>query len=155
MASIYDDIDIEFNRNGDLELGRDKDIKTTKNDGLQSLLDQIHSICASTFEDWELYQNRGAALSDFIGEPNNQFTANRIQDRIKISLTASGLILSEDLKVRVFPVHAHKLLAIISIDAIATVFNDLQPGDSVRTALVFDTIEQQVFFLNKTPNILG
>lgn len=153
MASIYDDIDVRFSWNGDLVRGDQGDIKHTSDDALQSLLDQIHSVCASALLDWEVYPNRGATLDDFVGEPNTRTTGRRIRDRVRLSLISADLVSEEDLQVRVVPVHVHKVLIIIKIDAIPTVFNGLKPEETLQTAVVFDTLEQGVFFLDKTPQI--
>lgn len=153
MPAVYDDLDVAFDWSGDLLLGDDADIKHTGDDGLQSLLDQIHSVCASMFEDWEIYPNRGAGLDDFMGEPNTRYQGDRLHDRIRIALTGAGIVAEEDLQVRVVPVHIHKVLIIIRIDAVATPYNQLIEGELLQTAIVFDSVEQQVFFLDQVPEL--
>lgn len=154
MASIYDDIDISFDWNGDLELSSG-DIKDTSDNSLQSLLDQIHIICASALEDWEIYPNKGAGLNDFVGEPNTRYMGDRIHDRLRIALTSAGIVSEEDLEIRVVPIQIYKVLILIRIDAIATAFNPLNIGEKLQTALVFDTLEQGVFFLGTTPELIN
>jgi len=155
LPGFYDDIDVAFGWNGDLNLGHDGDIESTKSNGLQSLLDQIHSISASTLLDWKVYPNRGLGLDDFIGEPNTRYQADRIHDRVRLGLTSAGLVAEEDLQVRVVPVHIHKVLILIKINAISTAYNQLQDGEFLQTAIVFDSMEQQVFFLDKTPELIS
>jgi len=155
LPAVYDDLDIAFGWSGDLELGDDADIKHTSDDGLQSILDQIHSVCASMFEDWEVYPNRGAGYDDFIGEANTRYLGDRIHDRTRLALTGAGIVAAEDLQVRVVPVHIHKVLILIRIDAIATPYNQLAEGEHLQTALVFDSLEQQVFFLDQTPDLIA
>jgi hypothetical protein len=154
LASIYDDVDVAFGWTGDMLLDRG-DFKDTSYNTLQSLLDQIHVICASSLEDWEIYPNKGAGLNDFIGEPNTRSSADRTHDRVRLAITSAGLVLEDDLEVRVVPVHANKVLIVIRVSAIATAFNALLPNEVLQTAVVFDSLEQEVFFLDKTPQLIN
>lgn len=155
MPNVYDSVDLSFGWNGDFSISGDGDLEDTSNDGLQSLIDQIHDLCASTFKDWELYPSRGAGLDDFIGEPNNRTTGNRIHDRLRTSIISAGLVSEDDLAIRVSPIHANKVLIVISIDAIATETNNLLQGQRLTIALVFDSVEQETFFLEQAPNLLA
>lgn len=154
MPSNYDDLDVRFHWNGDFGLDDNGDLEINASDGLLSLRDQIHLICASMAEDWEFYPNKGASLDDYVGEPNNRSTGDQIRERIRISLVSSRIVSDEDLEVRVIPVHIYKILVVIRINVVATIFNNLAQGDLFQTALVFDTLEQSVFFLDKTPELI-
>lgn len=153
MANIYDDIDAKFNWNGDYDLGPDGDIADTSSDGLLSLRQDLHTICASSLRDWELYPGLGATLDDFVGEPNNRTTAEAIHDRLKISIVSAGIVQDGDLDIKIVPVHRSKVLIIIKINAAATPFNKLEVGQRLATALVFDYMEQGMYFLDKNPMI--
>jgi hypothetical protein len=154
MPAYYDDIDCSFGYCGDFQLSAG-DIKDTRVDGLQSVLDQIHSICTSTAGDWAIYPNRGASINDFVGEPNTRYTGNRLQERISMAIINSRLVNSSDLNIRVVPVHIHKVLVIIRIQALPTPFNQLNEGQILQTTMVFDSLEQEVFFLDKTPQLIN
>jgi hypothetical protein len=138
LAGVYDDIDVRLGWNGDLALGEDHDVETTTDDTLQSLLDQIHSICASMFGDWVIYPNRAAGLDDFIGEANTRSLGRRMHDRLVMTLVSAGLVTEGDLQVRVVPIHPHKVLIVVRVHVVPTSFNQLRPGDILQTALVVD-----------------
>lgn len=150
MASIYDNVDLRFSWSGDFLLGEDGDLGTSEGDILTSFIDQIHDILASSSKDWEIYPNRGATINDFIGEPNSETTAKKLHDRVRISLTSAGVIREQDLKVRIIPVQINRILIILNVSVIATSLNGLTPGEDIKLAYVFDTIEQEVFFLNQS-----
>ena len=154
MPGYYDEIDLSFGWNGDLQQSSG-DVKDTSSDSLQSLLDQIHSIAASMFGDWDIYPNRAAGLDDFIGEPNTRFTGDRLRERMFISLVGAELVDQDDLDVRVIPVHINKVLIVVKIYALPTAFNQLESGKALQTTIVFDSLEQQVFFLDKTPRLIN
>jgi len=155
MPAIYDSIDARFSWNGDFNLSSDNDIEVNNSDGLLSLLDQIHSECASSLENWEIYPNKGAGLDDFIGEPNTRYTADRIHDRLRLALVGSNLVAEDDLEIHVIPVHIYKLLILVKINAISTPFNQLSDGELLQTAIVFDSFEQEIFFLDETPDLIN
>lgn len=149
--AVYDDIDCSFSWNGDYLLSHDSDLSDTSDDTLKSIIQDIHSICASAFEDWEFSPRRAAGLDDFVGEPNTITTGDRIHDRIRLALTSNGVVLEDDLDIRIMPVHIHKVLAIIKINATPTPLNRVVRGQGIVVQLVFDYFEQGVFFLDKTP----
>jgi hypothetical protein len=156
MPNVYDDIDLAWAWNGDYLLGHTKDLEDTSNDGLRSLIQDIHTVAASAFRDWELYPNLGAGLDDFIGEPNIRSTAEAIHDRLRLAIVSAGIVLEEDLTVRVVPVHRNKLLIVVQVDVMPTPSNKMDSsGTTIRTALVFDFLEQGVFFLDKPPELIG
>ena len=150
MAGNYDEIDVAFSWNGDilLEAG---DIKTTQSDGLQSLEDQIRITVSSALGDWEIYPGKGAGLEDYIGEPNKRDTGDAIHDRVRLAIVSAGLVYEEDLEVKVIPVHIHRVLIVVRVNALPSMVNRLSTGEVLQTAMIFDTSERQVFFLDKTP----
>jgi len=153
MASNYDNTDLYWSWNGDYAFAAG-DLKDTSTDALRSLMQDIHTVCASSMRDWENYPGLGATIDDFLGEPNNASTAARVSDRLKISLVAAGVANSNDLHIKIVPVHMNKVLIVIGIDAIATAFNTLSPDDKLVVTFVFDSVEQQMTFLDQTPQLI-
>lgn len=147
MANYYDAADAAWSWNGDFLLGDQGDLQDTMYDTLQSVIDQVNIVCASSYGDWFVYPGRGASIDDFVGEPNNKQTANRLHDRIRVSLTSMGLVDENDLNINIVPVSIHKLLIIIQIDAISLGSNTLENNGPLKVALVFDTSQRQVFFI--------
>lgn len=150
MAGNYDQLDIQFSWNGDilLEAG---DIKTTQFDGLQSLEDQIRIVVSSALGDWEIYPGKGAGLDDYVGYPNTKSTGEAIHDRVRLAIVSAGLVYEEDLAVKVIPVHIHRVLIVVRVNALPSAVNRLNTGEVLQTAMIFDTSEREVFFLDKTP----
>lgn len=150
MASNLDSRDIQFSWNGDilLEAG---DIKTTQSDGLQSLEDQIRIVVSSSLGDWEIYPGKGAGLDDYVGYPNTKNTGEAIHDRVRLAIVSAGLVYEEDLEIKVIPVHIHRVLIVVRVNALPSVTNRLSTGEVLQTAMVFDTSEREVFFLDQTP----
>jgi hypothetical protein len=154
MAGAYDFIDCRFSWNGDLVLSDHGDIADTSIDTIQSLKDQVNIICSSVLDDWELYPGRGAGLDDFVGEPNNEATGNAIKSRLSLALTSANIVNENDLYIRVIPVHIHRVMIVIKIDAVASRTNSLGTN-GVITSLLFDTVDHSIFFLDKNPQIIG
>jgi len=153
LLSNYDALDARYFWNGDYNI-QDGDIGDTSSDYLLSLLQEVHSVAASSLRDWENYPNYGATLDDFLGEPNTPSTASAISNRLKISLIAAGVVEESDLAIKVVPIHANRVLVVIGISATPTAYNSLANGEKLITSLVYDTVEQQVVFLNTTPQLL-
>jgi len=152
LAGYYDAIDLFYSWNGDYTIGQDGDLKDTSYDGLRSLKQEIHTICASALNDWAEYPGYAAGLDDFVGRPNIPSTAAAIEDRVRIALTANLVVLEEDLSVKVIPVHRQEVLIVIKVHVIPTTANNLVV-DTVSTALVFDFVEQGITFLEKVPQL--
>lgn len=154
MAGYYDSVDLEFSWNGDFSLGSEGDLGDTRDDYLKSLLQEIHTVCASYAGEWELYPGLGASLREFIGEPNTRRIGEAIRERLRIALISAGLVAEGDLKVRVTPVHRHRVLIIVAVSVVPTSFNRLDTvTNTVSVSLVFDFIEQGIHFLGKVPEI--
>jgi hypothetical protein len=153
MSSNYDDIDLRFSWNGDFLL-ENGDLQSNENNTLLSTLDQIHDICASISGDWSIYPNRAANLDNHLGETNTKERAARIRRDIILALVSANIVAEEDLTIHVIPVHSNKVLIVIRIDAVATPYNKLTIGEPLQTSLVYDSFEQQIFFLDKTPQLM-
>ena len=155
MAGVYDAIDMRWTWNGDYSLGHDGDLADTSTDVLLSLLQDIHDVCASAAQDWELLPNWGAQLDDFIGEPNVRSRANMLHDRVRLALTNTNTVAEKDLQIRVIPVHRHKVMILIAIQVMPTARNQLaETTNKIRTALVFDFVEQGMLFWDKIPEMI-
>ena len=148
MATDYDSVDLSFTWNGDYEFDGG-DLADTAEDQILALVQDVATICASSERDWENYPYRAAGIDDWVGEPNTRRTAAALKERVKITLSSSGIVRDGDLVVRVVPVHIHRVLIIIGIKALATQFNSLEVGQRLTVALLFDTMEHQVSFLDK------
>lgn len=146
MPTNYDSIDLSFSWNGDYGL-EGGDLADTSSDQIQTLLQFIHSIVSSEKGDWELHPTLGTGLSELIGEPNNKSTSQLLQTRVQLGLTSSGAVRAADLVVKVLPVSLHKILVALGINAAATSTNSLTKN-SISTALVFDTVENNVSFID-------
>jgi hypothetical protein len=150
--AIYDSIDFSWSWDGDYIEGLDGDLKDSSGDKnlLESLVTEVHTVLRSETGDWLLDPSVGANLSDFRGEPNNRNTGKGLEQRVKGKLIATGIIRQEDLNVRVVPVGRHEVLTIIKVNATATPLNGLTPGQPLIISLVYDTLEDSVFFLDET-----
>jgi hypothetical protein len=150
----YDDVDLEFTYDGDFVLGADGDLKDTVDDALRSLRQEIQSVCNSELGDWQLYSTRAATLSDFVGEPNSRSTAKQIHDRVRAALLSHGVVNSSDLQIRVFPVHRHKVLIAIRVNADSSVFNSLEGEKFVVVQVLFNFRERGVTFYEQVPDLI-
>ena len=156
MPSVYDALDLRWTWNGDYAVGHGGDLMDTSTDALMSLLQDIHNVCASALGDWELYPNLGAGLDDFIGEPNVRSRANLIHDRVRLSLVDANIVRESDLKIRVIPVHRHRVMILIAVHVVPTSANGLSANNNkLRTAFVFDFVEQGMLFWDKVPQLLA
>lgn len=101
----------------------------------------------SEFGDWEKDPNYAADLSDFRGEPNTRNTGKLIEERVKSRLVVGNVAQSQDIQVRVVPVHINQILIAIRIQAVATPKNSLKLGEPVVVSFLYDSMEHDVFFL--------
>lgn len=154
MPRIYDDLDLEYSWNGDFSLSGG-DLADTSYDYLQSLLQDVQTVCAAELGDWETLPGLGAQLSDFVGEPNDKYTANLISDRVRVALVSAGIVAEKDLSVRVVPVHIHRVLIIVKIDAVATPYNSLDANSALVASFIFDFLERGISFMDQTPQLIG
>jgi hypothetical protein len=155
LPSVYDAIDLSFPWSGDYIIDNG-DLKDTSDDGLQSLIDQLHDIVASAIRDWLLYPNRAANIvDDFVGEPNTRATGDSLHDRLRLTIVSAGLVRESDLQVRVIPTHIHEVLIVFRIAAVPTAYNQLAENQFLQVAFVFNSLEQTVFSLHQQPQLLS
>jgi len=143
----YDTLDLDFSWDGDLVLGSDGDLGDNRDDGIRSLENEIRTVVKSEMGDWQHHPSLGANLSEFRGEPNTREIGKKIEQRVVSSLTNTGIVRLEDLKVRVVPTSVHAILIIITVTAQATPYNRLSQGESIVVSLSYDSLEDSVFFL--------
>ena len=96
MPRNYDAIDLQWGYTGDSLLGLDGDFADTQRDQILSLVQQIQTVVASEFQDWEEHPQRAAGLDEFVGEANRRETANEVQARIRSALVVNDVINDED-----------------------------------------------------------
>jgi len=143
----YDAIDLDWTWDGDYLIGFDGDMADTSDDYSRSLVNEITTIIKSELLEWEKDPNIGTDLSDYVGAPNTRENGAKIEDRVRTRLVDSGIVVSEDLTVRVIPLSIHRVMISITVFALATVNNDLTVGEPVIVNLVFDTTENGTFVL--------
>jgi hypothetical protein len=148
MPNNYDAIDIKFLWNGDYEVAFDGDFEDTASDQIQSLVQEVQTICNSEINDWQENPKYAATLDDFIGEPNNRNTARKISDRIKTSLVSNNVVKSSDLSINTIPVDRYRLFIIITISAAPTSNNSVLQNGQVTVSMVYDYSEQGISFVD-------
>jgi len=143
---LYDSNDIFWTWDGDFATGPDGDLKDTSDDPLLSLRQEIMTVVKSEIGDWELDPSMGATLSDFLGEPNNRENGEAIENRIRTKLVETNLVQREDLSVRVTPTAPHQVMIMINVIVTASTANQLNTSNSVSVNLLYDTMENNLFF---------
>lgn len=143
MPRIYDDNDLLWTFLGDFCI-ENGDLLDTEHDPLRSLVQEIKTRISSDIGDWRGYPDLGSNVSDFVGEPNNKATAERIKTRIISSLARHGFMHTEDIKVSYIPVDIDKLLFRISISVRPTVAN--AGSDSLNIMTLYNYEENQIYF---------
>jgi hypothetical protein len=79
-----------------------------------------------------------------------------MHDRIRLALTGANIVGEKDLRVRVIPVHRHKIMILLMIQVVPTAANRLAANTNrLRTAFVFDFVEQGMLFWDKVPELLA
>lgn len=145
--ALYDSIDLAWTWDGDYVLGDNGDIDDTSSDYIISLVQEIQTIVKGELGDWEKSPNICADLCDFNGEPNTKNTGSKIINRITSKIVSNGLVKSEDLQVKVVPIGTNQVLVSIRVQATPTPNNSLQLGQPVVVSLVYDSVENNIFFL--------
>jgi hypothetical protein len=146
-VALYDSIDLKWTWDGDYCIGDDGDLGDTKEDYLLSLVQEIHTVVKSEIDDWVSNPLLGATLSDFLGEANTRELGQRIQDRIRQKITDISLVNSGDLSVRVEPISVSQVAIMINVLVVATENNKLTIGEPVSVNLLYDTMENNLFFM--------
>lgn len=142
MAQNYDRVDLAFSSHGDWIIGHDGGLMDTDADPLRSIVQEILSIVKSELGSWRLAPNRGASLSDFVGETNDKATAERIKTRILSSLTKNGLVNSHDLKIIYAPIDREQLMVRIGLSVMPTVKN--AGSTSLGISVVYNFSENNI-----------
>ena len=148
MPTDYDSTDLSYTWNGDYEYDGG-DLADTSDDHIRAFVQDMATIIASSEDDWENYPYRAAGVDDWVGEPNTRRTAAALMERVRIVLVSTGVAREGDISVRIVPVHIHKVLIVLGVKALATQFNSLELGSHLTVALLFDTMEHQVSFLER------
>lgn len=147
----YNSVDLDFSWDGDFIIGKDGDLGDTSDDHLRALVNDIRDCVKSELGDWEKDPQFACDLAEFRGEANTRATGKAIENRVKSKIASIGLVKSEDLQVRVVPVHINQVAVMIKVSAIATSDNHLQVGEPILVNFVYDTTEHDIFFL--PPNL--
>lgn len=143
----YDSIDLDWTWDGDYTRGLDGDLGDTRDDLLKSFRNELHTVVRSEFDDWQLHPNLATNLSEYLGEPNTPEIATDIQQRIITRIAAATVANAEDLDVRVVPVAVSQVLVIMKVNARATPGNNLTAGEPLVVSLLYDSLEDSIFFL--------
>lgn len=122
-------------------------MKDTSDDTIQALIQEIQSVVRSKFKDWKAHPSFAASLQEFRGEPNTRAVGKKIEDKIFSVLVNHNVVRPEDLTVKVVPVHIHQVCIFIKINALATPQNSLVLGQPIVTTLIYDSVEDSVFYV--------
>lgn len=136
MPMLYDKTDMYWTFDGDFLVGPDGDLFDTEDDPLRSLVQEIRTRVMGDQEDWELYPDVGADLSDLIGEPNNKVTAETGKAKIIAALTRDGLVASSDISVKYMPVSPYAILYKLVVKVVPTTGNYY--SEYVEIKVLFD-----------------
>lgn len=148
---FYDDIDLDFSWQGDFLIGSDGDLKDTSDDYLLALVNDIRDITKSELGDWYKDPQFACSLSEFQGMKNTRETGKALENRVKSRIIALNLVKSEDLIVKVTPVHINQVMILITILATSTPENKLEIGEPIKLSFVYDSTENGIYFM--PPNI--
>ena len=143
MARIYDGTDFFWSWRGDYAIDADGDIASTEYDPLRAVVQDIRDILSTNAGDWKLYFNRGASLSDFVGELNSKITAENIKTRIVGALTKTGTVSFSDIKVKYIPIDNDKLMIRINLSVTSTAENF--GSENLKVDFVYSYSENNVF----------
>jgi hypothetical protein len=142
---IYDRTDLAWSGRGDFIIGHNQDIMDTYEDPLRSLYQEIRTRIKSEVGDWELYPDNAAQLSDFVGEPNDKFTAESIKTRVIASIARNGLVQNSDIAVKYAPIDIDKLMVRVTIKVTPTARNG--GSEFLGITFMYDYSENHAFFI--------
>jgi hypothetical protein len=148
MAGLYDAVDFKWSDDGDFCLGDDGDLADTSEDQIQSLRQEILSICKSNVRDWFFAPRYAAELTEFVGQPNRPNTAAEIKARLFSALTLNRVVAQRDLYVRVVPVRHDAVMCVIGVEAIATENNSLASNGTVTICFMLDVASGTMVSMN-------
>jgi hypothetical protein len=105
---MYEALDLYFTADGDFKLDTTGDLQDTGDDPYRSLRQEVATLVTANLNDWALNPSLGANLSQLIGRPNNQETAEQVQGQITQALS-QGLLKETDFRVDVVPLDTFTL----------------------------------------------
>lgn len=146
MPRVYDYTDLTWTSRGDFLIGHDGDLSDTAADPLRSIFQEIRTRVMSDLGDWLFYQDVGASLSDFVGEPNNKITAEAIKTRIISSVSRHGLVARGDISVRYMPVDIDQIMFRVSISVMPTARN--AGSANLQINLLYNYAENNVYVVS-------
>lgn len=146
MPANYDRNDLRWSYRGDFLLGHDGDLADTSGDPLKSIHQEIRDIIRSDVGSWKLYPNKGAGLSDFVGEANDKRTAEAIKTRMISALTRNGLVNTRDVKVIYAPVDINKLMVRVSLQVAPTAAN--RGSNTLSMTFGYNYSENNVYLIS-------
>jgi hypothetical protein len=148
--ALYDSTDCYFSWDGDYAIDDTGDLADTSDNLLASVVQEIQTIVKSEVGDWLADPSVGATLSDFVGSPNTQDTANKLYTRLIIKLTENGIVSREDLNIQIVPVGIYQVMIMISVSVAATANNKLVVGQVVNVNIIYDTSENGILVVPPT-----
>jgi len=134
--------DLKWTWNGDLIIDQYGDLADTADNSLRSFIQEIRTRVRSDLGDWRMQPHVGASLSELIGEPNSEETAEAGKVRIISALTKDNFIAATAIRIRYTPVDQNAILYNIQIR-----LPDLTNDEVVNLTLVLDIDEYEVTFL--------
>ena len=146
MPKTYDGADYLWSWRGDYVVDEEGDIASTEYDPLRAVVQDIRDILSTNAGDWKLYLDRGASLSDFVGELNSKITAENIKIRIIGSLIKTGTVSFEDIKVKYMPIDNDKLMIRINLSVTPTAENF--GSEDLKIDFVYSYSENNVYRAN-------
>jgi hypothetical protein len=145
MPKLYDKTDFYWPVKGDLVVGPDGDIFDTGTDPLRALVQEIYTRLRADQGDWELYPDVGANLSELIGEPNNQITAEAGKARIISALTRDGLVHAGDISLKYMPLGIDSVVYRLVINVLPT--DENYDVDSLNINVLYDYTDGNLHFI--------
>jgi hypothetical protein len=110
--SNYSSTDMYWTNGGDFTIDQRGDLMDSSDNPLRSLVQEIRTRVEAEPGDWGAYPTLGAALDNFIGEPNNRALAQEIKARLRFSITDRGLVSSNDLLIDIVPT-SNRMVAVM------------------------------------------
>ncbi len=114
MSKYKRQTDLYFTEDGDYTLA-DEDLEDTSLYNYRGFVQRVLTEVFSQKREWNLQQNIGAGIADFLGQRNTSNTGERIKARVFAELTRDNLISSTELKVFVFPIEKNQVAIVIEI----------------------------------------
>jgi hypothetical protein len=93
--------DIKLTEDGDFEIAPNGDLAVVTDNDL--LAQYVRCVLENVSVDW-FYDNIGADLEDYLGEPNTRDTADAAAAQIQTALLKGGLISANDILIQPVPI---------------------------------------------------